>query len=167
VTLSYGVLNGDSDPIQAVKDARRPKNILDELSEMNVAYSEGKWAAAIKAARIVLQRDTRHEEALRTVASCELKLQRPANAVVAMKAILKEVPEDVTVRSFLAQTLWQLGKKDESRKQWAEVEASPYASHNQRNLARKTLRVIDDPLGGMLPTPPSMSVAPTKKNRLQ
>ena len=167
MTLSYGVLRGDDDPLPAVKEARRPRNVLDELSDMNLAYSKENWAESLQAARIVLKRDSRQEEALRTVASCELKLGHAANAAVAMKAILKDIPEDVMVRTFLAQTLWQLGAKDESREEWKQVEASPYATRAQRILAQRTLRVIDDPSGGLLPTPPPMPIAPAKKNRLQ
>ena len=40
-TISYGVLKGDDDPVQAIKDARKPRNIFDELSDMHLKLREG------------------------------------------------------------------------------------------------------------------------------
>ena len=169
-TLSYGVLRGDGDPIQAVKDARRPRNLFDDLSDMHLKYSEGKWEEALKAAKIVLKRDPRHEDTLRIVATCYFKLKRPGDAAIAMKKILHEIPEDVDTRMILAQTLERLGQKGEARAQWKLIAASLYATRPQRQRASDAMALLDDPLGGLFPPTPAADPTPegkTDPNRVQ
>jgi tetratricopeptide (TPR) repeat protein len=170
VTLSYGVLKGDGDPIQSVKDARRPRNIIDDLSDVHLNYSQGKWEEALKAAKLVLKRDPSHEDTLRIVADCEFQLKRPGAAAVAMKKILKEIPEDVETRIVLAQTLAKLNQRDEAEEQWKKVAESPYATRKQQRQAREALDILNDPLGGLFPPTPASSPSPEGKtgtNRVQ
>lgn len=131
---------------------------------MHLNYSEGKWDEALKAAKLALKRDPNQEDALRIVADCEFQLKRPAAAVVAMKKILKEIPEDVETRMVLAQTLERLNQKEEARAQWKQVAGSLYATRSQRQQAREAIRVLEDPLGGLFPPTPASVPTPEGKS---
>lgn len=163
--LCVAVLSGQSDPIEAIKTARRPRNLLDEVSDMRMRVSEKKWEEALQAARVVLQREPEHEEALRTVASLALTLKRPGEAAVALKALVEAVPEDIPTVVRYARTLELVGELDLAQEQWAAVAKSPYASASERSLARKALGGVSPEV--VLPSPPPMAIAPEEESRLQ
>jgi hypothetical protein len=140
--LCVGVITGQSDPIEAIKEARRPRTLLDDLSDMRMSYSKGQWEASLKASRVILQRQPGHEEALRTVAASCLKLKRPGEAAAALKVLAEDVPEDIPTGIQFAQTLTMIGENDEAERRWELIQKSRYSTREQRQLARKALTAL-------------------------
>ncbi len=140
--LCVGVITGQSDPIEAIKEARRPRTLLDELSDMRLSYSKGQWEKSLKASRVVLQRQPGHEEALRTVAASCFQLKRPGEAAAALKVLAEDVPEDIPTGIQFAQALTMIGEKDEAEHQWERIKASRYSTKEQRQLAQKSLTAL-------------------------
>jgi tetratricopeptide (TPR) repeat protein len=154
--LCVGVISGQSDPIEALKEARRPRTLLDELSDMRVSYAEGKWEESLKASRVVLQRQPGHEEALHTVAASCFKLKRAGEAAAALKVLVDDVPEDIPTSIQLAQALTMIGEKAEAERQWERIKASRYSTKDQRQLARKALIALYPE--SVISTPPRLEV---------
>jgi len=133
------VITGQADPIQAIQEARKPRTLLDDLSDMRQRYSEKKWEQALQAARVVLQQKPEHEEALRTVASVSMKLHRPGEAAAALKVLVKDVPEDIPTRINYAQALTQIGAREEALSEWTAISEHPFSTPEQVSLAKKAL----------------------------
>ncbi len=159
--LCVGVITGQSDPIEAIREARRPRTLLDELSDMRMSYSKGQWEKSLKASRVVLQRQPGHEEALRTVAASCFKLKRPGEAAAALKVLAEDVPEDIPTGIQFAQALTMIGERDEAERRWELIKKSPYSTKEQRQLAQKSLTALrpESSLG----VPPRLEVEPEGK----
>jgi predicted Zn-dependent protease len=136
------IISGQTDPFRAIQEARRPRTLLDDLSDMRVCYAEKKWEEALQAARTVLRRQPGHEEALRMVASSCLKLKRPGEAAAALKVLVDDVPEDIPTRISYASALTLIGEKDEALNQWTAISESRFSTVEQRRLALKSLRSL-------------------------
>ena len=168
--LAYSVVKGEENPVQAIQEARKPRTVLDDMSDMRLRYAEQKWKETILAARLVLKRVPGHEEALRTVADCNLKLKRPGEAAAAMEILLKDIPEDIALHGHYARALLAIGKGDEARKQWKIIEKSPYATRQEQREAYESLLELDGPLSELRDvssSPPPRLVAPVPKDRVQ
>ncbi|MGC4044108.1 MAG: tetratricopeptide repeat protein [Armatimonas sp.] len=133
------VISGQTDPFQAIQEARKPRTVLDDLSDMRMRYSEKKWEEALQAAREALQKHPGDEEALRGVAAISLKLKRPGEAAAALKMLVKDVPEDIPTRVIYAQALTMIGERDEALNEWKAISEHPYSTVQERRQARKAL----------------------------
>lgn len=152
VIVCMAVISGQTDPLAAIQEARKPRTLLDDLSDMRVHYSKKKWEDALQSARTVLQQQPEHEEALRTVASTCLKLKRPGEAAAALKVLVRDVPEDIPTRVSYAQALMLVEEKEEALSEWTAIAESPFSTKEQVSLAKKQLEKLSpDSLLGIGP----------------